>query len=569
MIYTLAFIILIGILVFVHELGHFLMGKLCKVKIEAFSIGFGKPLLHKKVGDTDYRISAIPLGGYVKFFGDDDKDGKVDPSLKHLTFYGQSVPKKSLIAFAGPAFNFILAGILFATVYFIGEPNIASVINYVEPESPAYNSNLKEGDLVLSVNGKKVETWSEMDELISLNTKDVLLSIHRDNKIIEEKVPVEEGLARNKYGEIVTKHQILGIAPNKKSTLLGVVKDSNTPAFKAGFLTSDLVTEVDGKKVESWDQFESALMSSASSAKIKIKREKEELELIIKKEPYTAKVVNRAYSAAGAATIIDNYYSYANSLGFFPSELFVSDFVKKDSPAVLAGMQKGDRLVSINGKILRGFQSLQQIVDKAGRNNEELNILVERGTALVLLKVSPKIHDIDQKEIGQKEKRFLLGVQTYFYMGPVVDKKIVIRNPFKLFWASVEKTATWIWITLVGLIKLFTGSVSLKAIGGPLMIGKVAGDSLHLGVVYFLRIMAIISINLGVINLFPIPVLDGGHLLFFGIEAVIGKPLKDRYIMIAQQIGFYLLMGLIVLSFYNDILKYGSNILGMFLGIFK
>ncbi|MEI6092623.1 MAG: RIP metalloprotease RseP [bacterium] len=571
MIYTLAFIILIGILVFVHELGHFLMGKLCKVKIEAFSIGFGKPLLHKKVGDTDYRISAIPLGGYVKFFGDDEKDGKVDPTLKHLTFYGQPVPKKSLIAFAGPAFNFVLAGILFATVYFIGEPNISTVIGYVEPESVAYNSGLQDADKILSVNGKNVETWTEMDELISLNDESVLLKIKRGEAIKDQMIPLEEGIARNKYGEIVTKHQILGISPNKRSTLLGIVNDSNSTAFKAGFRTGDLVTEVDGKKVESWNEFESALSSSGTSVKIKIKREKEknELELLINKTPYNAKNTDKVYNVAGTASITDHYYDYANSLGFYPSELFVSDFVKKDSPAVLAGMQKGDRLVAINGKILRGFQSLQQIVDKAGKKNEGLSILVERGTSLAVLKVSPTMQNIDHKEIGQKEKRFLLGVQTYFYMGPVVEKKIIIRNPFKLLWASIEKTSTWIWIRLVGLIELFTGSVSLKAIGGRHMIGMVAGDSLHLGIVYFLRIMAIISINLGVINLFPIPVLDGGHLLFFGIEAVIGRPIKDRYLMIAQQIGFYLLMALVVLSFYNDILKYGSNILSMFLGFFK
>jgi regulator of sigma E protease len=562
MIYTVAFIILIGILVFAHELGHFLMGKFCKVRIEAFSIGFGKVLLHKKVGDTDYRISMIPLGGYVKFFGDDEKEGVVPPDQKHLTLQGQSVGRRALIVSAGPIFNFILAVILFMFVYFIGEPNIAPVLGYVETGSTAYNSGLKVDDEVLAVNGRKVDTWGQMDEKISQKTPtgaatSVKLTIKRTDGTKEITVPLTEELARNKYGEPIYKQQISGIAPNKRSTLVGV-GDPSSAAFKAGFKTGDLITHVNGQEIKTWDELDKAIASSGTTVKIKVKREKGDFEFVVSKGGGANKAV-----AAGDSK------SYANMLGFYPSELFVSDFVdKKDSPAVKAGMQIGDRMVTVNGKTLRGFQTLQQIVDKAGRNKEGLNILVERKGSLVPLNISPRIHTVDQDEMGQKEKRFLLGVQTYFYMGPVVEKTIIIRNPIKLIWASIEKTAMWIWITLVGLIKLFSGAVSLKAVGGPLMIGKVAGDSLHLGIVYFLRIMAIISINLGIINLFPIPVLDGGHLLFFSYEALRGKPLKEKQMLMAQQVGFYLLISLIVLSFYNDILKYGSGILGKFLGIF-
>jgi regulator of sigma E protease len=561
MIYTLAFVILIGILVFAHELGHFLMGKLCKVRIEAFSIGFGKVLLHKKVGDTDYRISLIPLGGYVKFFGDDEKDGVVPPEQKHLTLQGQSVGRRALIVSAGPIFNFILAVILFMFVYFIGEPNIAPVLGYVETGSTAYDSGLKVDDEILAVNGQKIDTWNQLDEQISQKTPtgaaaNVTLTVKRVDGTKEITVPLTEELARNKYGEPIYKPQISGIAPNKRSTLVGV-GDPSSAAFKAGFKTGDLITHVDGQEVKTWVELDKALASSGKETKIKVKREKQDLEFTLSTNGSTSR---SAYSA--------------NSLGFYPSELFVSDFVKPDrsnkdgSPAMKAGMQIGDRMVAVNGKTLRGFQTLQQIVDKAGRDNMALNILVERKGTLIPLKIAPRMHNIDQDGMGQKEKRFLLGVQTYFYMGPVVEKTIIIRNPIKLIWASIAKTSMWIWITLVGLIKLFTGAVSLKAIGGPLMIGKVAGDSLHLGIVYFLRIMAIISINLGIINLFPIPVLDGGHLLFFSYEALRGKPLKEKQILIAQQVGFYLLISLIVLSFYNDILKYGSGILGKFLGIF-
>jgi regulator of sigma E protease len=583
MIYTIAFIVLIGVLVFVHELGHFLMGKLFKVRIDAFSIGFGKPLLHKKIGETDYRISAIPLGGYVKFFGDDEKDGPVAPELKHLTLNGQSVGKRALIVFGGPAFNFILAAFLFSLVFFIGEPNVDTVLSYVEPESIAWDSGLKPGDKILEVEGKSVNTWRDLEDSLAKHNGKVLLSVERGNETKNISVPLIDAMAKNKFGEIVYQNQILGVAPYKRSSLIGV--ETASFANKLGFKTGDLVKELDGEEIKSWDELEKSFLMISSGLRsdkpssvnginasdnilVKVLRDKEDINLIlnksdIKKLSYIKRTGSRTYSL-GKISVRDNYYSFINRIGFFPSELFVSDFVTDKSPAIIAGMQKGDRIVAINGKILRGFQTLQQTVDNAGRTGEELNILIERGGKLFALNISPRLHDIKDNEMAQSEKRFLLGIQTHFIPGPTVKKDIVIRNPFKLIIEAVEKTLVWMWVTLLGLFKLVTGSVPLKAVGGPIMIGKVAGDSLHLGFVYFLRIMAIISINLGIINLFPVPVLDGGHLVFFAYEAIRGKPVKEKHMLIAQQVGFYMLIGLIFVAFYNDILRFGGAILGVF-----
>jgi len=257
MIYTVGFIILIGVLVFVHELGHFLMGKLFKVRIDAFSIGFGKPILHKKIGDTDYRISAIPLGGYVKFFGDDDKDGPVPPELEHLTLKGQSVGKRSLIVFGGPAFNFILAAFLFGVVFFIGEPNVDSVISYVEPQSIAWNSGFKAGDKILEVEGQNVNTWRDLEDKVATHSGDVSLLVERDGKTKKISVPLVEAIAKNKYGEIIYRNQITGVAPYKRSSLVGVEK--NSFADKLGFKTGDLIREFAGKEVKNWEELEQDL----------------------------------------------------------------------------------------------------------------------------------------------------------------------------------------------------------------------------------------------------------------------------------------------------------------------
>ncbi|HOW16727.1 MAG TPA: RIP metalloprotease RseP [bacterium] len=216
MIYIVAFILLLGVLVLAHELGHFLAGRLMKVKIEAFSIGFGKPILRKKVGDTEYRLSIVPLGGYVKFYGDDPKSDKPIPQeMTPYLFNNQKVWKRAFIVFAGPLANFLLAVLVFCTVYFIGEPNVSTKLGYVEKGSVAFTSGLREGDVIETVNGTKVQTWTEMDELISTKKESVLLSVKRDEKNIDIKVPLNNLIAKNRYGETVHKEQIQGISPFK------------------------------------------------------------------------------------------------------------------------------------------------------------------------------------------------------------------------------------------------------------------------------------------------------------------------------------------------------------------
>ncbi len=543
MIYIVAFILLLGVLVLAHELGHFLAGRLMKVKIEAFSIGFGKPILRKKVGDTEYRLSIVPLGGYVKFYGDDPKSDKPIPQeMTPYLFNNQKVWKRAFIVFSGPLANFLLAVLVFCTVYFIGEPNVSTKLGYVEKTSVAFESGLREGDVIEAVNGTKVQTWTEMDELVSTKKDSVLLSVKRDEKNIEVKVPLNNLIAKNRYGETVHKEQIQGISPFKRSSLIGVDNSKNSIAYAQGLRTGDLVYKINTTEVNSWDEMQKALIDNKKDATIYVKRAEKkgakpkELELLVKD---TGKLVLK------------------------PAELFISGFVGEDSPASKAGMQVGDMIYAVNNKQVLSFQSLQQLVDIAGRNSESLNVTVLRAGKLIELDITPALHDLKDEELGQKEKRYLLGVETNYYPGPVDQTKIIIRNPIKLIWAGIEKTAFWVWITAVGLVKLLTGAVSFKAVGGPLMIGKVAGDSLMMGFVYFFRIMAVISINLGVINLFPIPVLDGGHLVLYSIEAIRRKPLKERHIEIVQQVGFYLLIGLIVLSFYNDIIRFGSALLGL------
>ena len=547
MIYILGFILLLGLLVLAHELGHFLMGKLCKVKIEAFSMGFGKPLLKKKIGETEYRLSLIPLGGYVKFVGDDpEKDAPVPEEIKPFTFAEQKLWKRALIVFGGPAFNFILAVLLFAVVYFVGEPNIAPVIGYVEQGSVAWNNGLRSGDEIVSVDSKNVNIWNDIDDKLEKSKFSIVqVIVKRAGKLENYSVQLRPVLSRNKFGEPVYKRTIQGIAPYKRSSLIGV-NELNSPAYKAGLRTGDLVVKADSTEIKCWDDLSDYLTKNKGTVVLRIKR--------MDKENKKASEKEQEFSLNNAGGM--------ERTGFYPAELFVTGFVKEKSAAKDAGIQENDRIVAVNGKDIESFATLQQTVDEAGKAANGVDLTVARNGAFLKFSVSPKLQKVDG--VVSKENRFLLGVETSFAAGPVVDKKVIVRNPFKLVVVAVEKTLLWIWLTVAGLFKLFTGAVSLKAVGGPLMIGKVAGDSLALGIAYFLRIAAVISINLGIINLIPIPVLDGGHLMFFGYEAITGRPVKEKVILIAQQVGFYILIALVALSFFNDVTHFGSAILGLF-----
>ncbi|MBN1115464.1 MAG: RIP metalloprotease RseP, partial [Oligoflexia bacterium] len=508
------------------------------------------------------KLSAVPLGGYVKFYGD---DGQIEPALSQFTFMAQSILKRVLIVSAGPVFNFIFAVFLFALIYFIGEPNVAPVLGQVEYESDSWNAGIRENDEIVEVNGVAINTWIDVEENIDKTNADLAhVVVRRMENLYQYDIPTQTLISRNKFGELQKKKQLAGISPQKRSATVGI-SDENSPAYKAGFRTGDLIVSADDKKIDSWTGLEDFLLSNFGQIQVKVKRQEEELVFTLNNRPEYKRIDERIYRVE-SERLIDNYHGIANTIGFYPVELFVQGFSDTNSPAAKAGILEGDRIVAINGVFVRGFNSLMNISQKGGEQRKELKIILERNGRLVTAEVLPELKDIEIEEIGHKEQRFLLGILTYpeLYPGPVTKKNIVIRNPFKLLMVSVQKTAYWMWITLVGLFKLLTGSISLKVLGGPLMLGKIAGDSLALGIVFFFKMMAIISINLGLINLFPIPILDGGHLVFFTIEAIRRKPLKEKYMEVAQQVGFFMLITLMFIAFYNDILRYGSGILGLF-----
>ena len=341
--------IVLGILVFVHEFGHFILAKKLGVKILKFSLGFGPKLIGKKIGETEYQIAVFPLGGFVKPLGEDPQE-EISTEEYHRSYWGQPVWKRALIILAGPFFNFFLAVVLFSSINLLGIPYYPSIIGEVSPGFPAEQAGLKKGDTILSINGEEVTRWDDLSKIIrSSNGKELLLKVKRDHEISDIHVTPKSSTQKNIFGE-------------------------ETPVFVIGITQPD-----------------------------------------------------------------------------------------------------------------------QVLVEKVG--------------------------------------------------------------PFEAAGTGLSQTWSMIKLTVVSIVKLIERVVPAKTIGGPILIAQMAGEQAKRGLASLVLFTAILSINLGVINLFPIPILDGGHILFLSLEAILRKPVSIRKMEIAQQIGLIFIILLMVFAFYNDLIR--------------
>ncbi len=350
MTYILSIIILLGVLIFFHELGHFIVARFFGVGVEKFSLGFGPRILGKQVGITDYRLSAIPLGGYVKMVGE-EPDAEIDPRQVHLSFTHKPVYQRLLIVAAGPFFNVLLAAlILFVVLLHSGAYYMEPVVGEVQAGSPAETAGLRAGDRILAINDSPVESWEEM------------------------------------------------------ATLIG------------------------------------------------------------------------------------------------------------------------------------------------GSEGEKIDLEISRDDQPLAIHITPRLQS-DQNLFGEDTKRYMIGIIS---SRQVSTKELSFGQAVFM---SVQKTYQIAELTFVSVVKMIQGTLSVKTLGGPIMIAQLAGEQAKEGLMEFLSLMAVISVNLAILNILPIPVLDGGHILFFTIELIIRRPVNIRVREIAQQAGLFVLLMLMIFVIYNDIIR--------------
>ncbi|AHI07271.1 zinc metalloprotease [Bdellovibrio bacteriovorus W] len=541
------FIVLLGILIFVHEFGHFIVARWCGVRVEVFSLGFGKKLLTFKRGDTTYAISLIPLGGYVKMFGE-QPGAEISEEDKKVSFLHKNVWQRIAVVLAGPLMNFLFAILVFFVVALMGEDLRSPVVGDIAENTPAYAAGLRSGDTVLAINDNAIQSWEDIGKALSLKEKketQVSFKVRREGSdevdtfsINAQAKPNPNVLSRADYIANVE-----GMTPLSSGTTVGL--EPQSPLLAAGMKTGDTITAINGQSVKHWRDLQNTLMQIPASEALKF--EVTQLDdnfkpTEIRKIDFTGDSKIRNYSLA--------------SLGIVSSELFLQTVVK-DSPAEAAGLKPLDRMISINNIVLRKWEDvINNIKDFSGE--KPVDITVERGTETITLKITPKMSK-QMTPAGVEEKRYVIGISPVVNTAFPDTIHIKAEGLGSAVVRGVEKTWDVTVMTVMSFVKIFQAKISPKNIGGVISIGQAASETFKIGMSQFLQMMAIISVNLFVLNLLPVPVLDGGHLVFYIIEVFKGAPLSMRKMEVAQQVGLAILMSLMIFALFNDF----TRILGL------
>lgn len=503
------FILFLLPLVFFHELGHFVFAKLFGVRVETFSIGFGPKLLKYKKGDTEYAFSLIPFGGYVKMFGESilAKD-EISPEERSKSFVHKNKWQRFWIVFAGPLFNIIFAFILYFILAAGGEKVPEVKFGIVSPENTFYSIGVRTADVVTKINQRVIETPTDIDI---------------DESSVVKNLEVRRGDVSLSFSLNMTGQQFLDAFHQAE------------PLFRM-----PVVVDLEGKvwilsrsadRINWYDSLEEMIISDVKHV---------QLFLVTNLEQQQADLSNKK-TVSGLALL-----PALRENNFYPLDLKVEDMTAS-SPARQAGVLAKDIIVAIDGKPIYSFNDLRQAVNS---ERKVLRVDVLRNGGNQSFDVSPQIMEID----GVARK--MIGVQSSGVFLPPSYVELPGKGLFESIKTASLRTIDVMERTWSGLYKLVSRQVSFSSMGGPIAIGKIASDSFKMSVTFFLQFMAMVSINLALINLIPIPILDGGHILFIILEVLNRGPLSTRKIEIAQQVGLSLLLLLMVSAIFNDVVRF-------------
>ncbi len=553
-------IVLLGLLIFVHEMGHFLVAKYYKVRVETFSLGFGPKLFKFTRGDTVYAISAIPLGGYVKMYGD-DPTADIPAEQKQHSFTHKPVGQRIAVVLAGPLMNFFFAILIFTVISVLGENTLSPVLGDIGPKTTAATVGFKSGDTITQVNSTPVRAWDDVQKLVE----------HSANESVRFDVKHADGLAASfdVTPKLIPNPSVMswdkmvgdidGLSIESRASVVGVM-DPKSIANAAGLKTGDIITQIGDTKVTMWREVIEQLGKHVSDPNLKLVYERSNLDNASEAPP-VSQTISLPVASLKAATGED----VVKAVGIEFPELYLAE-MEKNAPAAKAGLAKGDRIVSIDGEKVASFDQVASLVRSFGTRHPEaakggassLAIVVSREGANKTFDISPNMKKRMNMQ-GQEEQRFEIGIHPFIIDAAPVSFKAVAANPLVAVTRGVQLSVKWTSLTVLSFVRLFQGEVSSKSIGGFLSIGQMAKRSWQIGLTQFLSTMALISINLFVLNLLPVPVLDGGHLVFSAIEVIKGAPLSMRKMEIAQQVGMVLLLCLMVFALFNDFSRFLGN----------
>ncbi|EHA1082380.1 TPA: sigma E protease regulator RseP [Photobacterium damselae] len=438
-----AFLLALGILIAVHEFGHFWVARRCGVYVERFSIGFGKAIWQRKGKDgTEYTLAMIPLGGYVKML--DERVEAVPEHQRHMAFNNKKLWQRSAIVAAGPFANFVFAVFAYWVVYLIGVPAVKPVIGEVAPQSIAAQGGIAPGMELKSISGIETPDWESVNMAMISHIGDKQMAVTLTEP--HTNVDVKRTLNLTDWSYDPERENVL--------TTLGLT-------------------------------------------------------------PYTPAIT-----------------------------LVISQLVDNGA-AINAGFQLNDKIIAVDGEPIKQWQTFADLVRE--NPGKTLNVEVLRDNAPLTLALTPAVKDLkDGSKVGY------VGIAPKVDAWPE-DYRINLQfGPLESVAKATEKTWQLVTLTFDMVTKLVTGDVAIKNLSGPISIAKGAGMTADFGLVYFLGFLALISVNLGIVNLLPLPVLDGGHLMFFAIEAVTRRPVSEKIQDIGYRVGSAILVALMAIALFND-----------------
>lgn len=562
----LAAVALIAILVFIHEFGHFIVAKACGVAVPVFSFGFGRRLVGIKIGGTDYRISAIPLGGYVRMAGADphgyvDEDDELeDPSRGFLQ---RPLWQRILVILAGPAFNLVLPFVVFTLLLMGGEPQPISRIGDVLEQSPAASAGLAAGDLVDAVNGAPTPGVSEFYSAIGgLPPGETALQVRRGDQELSLTLSVPETLGEGG----------LGISMSAPDTTVGI-DDPRSPAALAGMKTGDHITHVGDAELADWIELNAALSAvQASTVALRLERGDDTHTLTLSRTEWSPSTGVRApqpaerWGMATATLFIATVQDEVGDENGFMADLRPTPATER-APAALAGIKAGDHLISVDGAPLHRWGDVTRLIRASMQGEGDtatarpVTVGLVRDGETLELSMTPKIIE-NTNAMGLYEFRPIIGVSSAgAWARPATIRRYY--GPIEAMGRASDETVAIAGLIVDHLGKLFTGEAAFdKAVGSPIEMVRQASKAAERGVFDYARMMGMLSLSLGIVNLLPVPVLDGGQLLFFLLEAIRGRPVSIALRERALQVGVLVMVLLMLVVLVKDV----SALVGDFLG---
>lgn len=546
------FILLIGALVFFHELGHFAVAKACGIKVTRFSLGFGPRLFKFTYGETEYTLSLLPFGGYVKMLGE-GVGNEAEGADSARAFSNKPLLHRCAVVLAGPVANFILAVVIYFCM-FIGPHTFGDTkLGVVTEGEPAWQAGIRPGDRIVAVFNKPIAQWEDLrDAIIAHPDQNLQVTYERDNKRIDTMVQTQSRHEQNAFQEQESRGKI-GVSLMYLRPQLAVV-DSQSPAAKAGIKTGDLITAVNGHAVQAWFEVKRAVAEADPKAPmaLTLRRGTSDINVTLTPEAPLADLPQELY---GSADVPGGYTGLTNR-----NALIVR--VDKDTPAAKAGLQAGDRLLSVAIKAPNAAPIVRNIgmweVDLAPIGfdpKSELTLTYQRERTVahqsLFLAAEHRSDDLKNEQTSYVMGAYndsLATTSTYTYDRPIY--------PIEALGESVKQVGEDMTMIATGIKKMFQGALPVSSMGGPIMLFVIAERSASQGRSYFLRTLCMVSVNLGMLNLVPVPVLDGGHLLFFAIEAITRRTPSIKIREYANLIGLGLVLMLMVLVFKNDLMRF-------------